>query len=119
MRRITMSNEKALIVSADWWEMEDEKKPGVFMRGWSCWFVNDYRESADKSFGFKPSKVTITDEVAEQLRKIKLPAFCEMQYGSRPGAQGKATLTLTGFKVLGTLDIGTMAVEKFTEKKAA
>jgi hypothetical protein len=36
--------------------------------------------------------------------KGKLPALCELDFGSRPGAQGKATLTVVGAKVLKAVD---------------
>lgn len=95
--------EKALVLSADAWEMADEKT-GELRNGWSCWYVNDYREDTAKGFGFKPSKISLSNELAADLRKVKLPALCEMSYGSRPGQGGKATLTITGFKVLASVD---------------
>lgn len=99
--------EKALILSADFWSMTDEKT-GEVIKGWSCWYVNDYREDAEKSFGYKPTKVTITDELAADLRGMKLPALCELGFGSRPGAGGKATLTLTGVKAIRSISFAEM-----------
>lgn len=85
--------ERALILSCDRWDMTDEKT-GEMRRGLSVWYVNDYRDDTSDAFGYKPTKVSADVELIEQLRKASLPAMFEMHYGSRPGAQGKATLTL-------------------------
>lgn len=85
--------EKALILSADSWSMPDEKT-GEIRTGVSVWFVNDYREDTDQAVGFKPTKVSADTDLLPLLRAAKLPAVFNMHYGSRPGAQGKATLTL-------------------------
>lgn len=92
--------EKALVLSGDPWEMPDERT-GEIRKGVSIWFVNQYREG---DFGQKPSKVSAVPEVLEGLRG-KLPAVCELEYGARPGAQGKATLTLVGVRVLRSVDL--------------
>ena len=86
-------SERALILSVDKWEMADEKT-GELRRGLSVWYVNEYREDTQDSFGYKPTKVSAAPELLEFFRKARLPALFEMHYGSRPGAQGKATLTL-------------------------
>lgn len=91
--------EKALILSADPWEMTDEKS-GKPLVGVSFWYVNQYRDGEN---GQKPTKVSGTAELFEQL-KGKLPAVCEMEYGSRPGAGGKAALTVIGAKLLKKID---------------
>lgn len=96
-------SEKALVLSADAWEMADEKT-GEIRNGWSCWYVNNYREDSAKSFGFKPSKISLSNELAADLRKVKLPAVCELDFGSRPGQGGKATLTITGFRVVSSVE---------------
>lgn len=89
--------EHALILSADSWEMADEKT-GELRKGVSVWYVNDYRDDTPHSIGYKPTKVSAEPLLLEVLRKAQLPALFDMTYGSRPGAQGKATLTLTGVK---------------------
>lgn len=85
--------EKALILSADSWSMADEKT-GEMRNGVSVWFVNNYREDMPDAVGFKPTKVSADVSLLPLLRNAKLPAIFDMHYGSRPGAQGKATLTL-------------------------
>lgn len=95
--------ERVLLLSSDYYNMKDESTSRE-ISGHSVWFVNQYREQGADSKGFKPSKVSITNEVAEQLNKANLPAVAELQYGSRPGAGGKATLTVTGFKIVGSVN---------------
>lgn len=102
--------QKALVLSADKWELTDEKT-GEIRRGLSVWYINDYREPTDKFAGFKPSKVTADFESFAALAAANLPAFCEMEYGSRTGAEGKATLVLVGIKPIKSVSL--------TEKKAA
>lgn len=92
--------EKVLILSADSWGMTD-KETGEFVKGVSVWFVNEYREDTETSVGQKPSKVSATPEIFEKLRKSPLPGLYELSFGSRSGAQGKATLTLVDAKYVG------------------
>lgn len=96
-------SERALILSADPWSMPDEQT-GEIRSGVTIWFCNEYRGPDDKGHGFKPTKVSGTPEVYDQL-KGKVPGLFELFFGSRPGAQGKATLTLTGFKDLKPVDL--------------
>lgn len=109
-------SEKALVLSADSWSMPDEKT-GEIRSGVSVWYVNDYRENTDKGVGMKPTKVSSDPSLFEALRKATLPALFEMHYGSRPGAQGKATLTLVGLTHVADVDV--FAVPATTSKKAA
>lgn len=85
--------EQALILSADSWSMPDERT-GEIRTGVSVWFVNSYREDTAEALGYKPTKVSADLTLLPLLRSAKLPAIFNMHYGSRPGAQGKATLTL-------------------------
>lgn len=103
--------EKALILSADSWSMPDEKT-GEIRKGVSVWFVNDYRDDTEEAVGFKPTKVSADVELLPMLRSAKLPAVFNMHYGSRPGAQGKATLTLIKADKIASVNL-------FTEPKAA
>ncbi len=98
-REVFVMAEKALILSGDPWDMTDEKT-GQRITGVSLWYVNQYRDGEN---GQKPTKVTATPELFDQL-KGQLPAVCEMEYGSRPGAQGKATLTVIGAKIIQRID---------------
>lgn len=97
-------SEKALILSADKFNFTD-KDTGQVFAGVTVWYVNDYRDYGDESLGFKPTKVNASDEIFEQLRKANLPAVFEMGFGSRPGSQGKASLTLVGVKHVNDVDL--------------
>lgn len=96
--------EVALVLSADKWSMPDEKT-GQVLEGYSVWFVNDYRDDTADSVGFKPTKISATPEMFKKLQLAKLPGVFEMVYGSRPGAQGKATLTLVDIKYISDIDL--------------
>lgn len=95
--------EKALVLSADPWEMTDEKS-GEIRKGVSFWYVNSYRDGDN---GLKPTKVSVLAEVAEKVFG-KLPAVCDLDYGSRPGAQNKATLTVIGCELVKSLDLASL-----------
>lgn len=95
--------ERALITSADTWEMTDERT-GELRRGLSVWYLNEYREDTNTAIGSKPTKVSGSQELLDEMRG-KVPGLFEMQYGSRPGAQGKATLTLVGVKFIRSVDL--------------
>ena len=96
--------EQALILSADSWSMTDEKT-GKPLNGVSVWFLNAYREDSPEAIGWKPAKVGTTPEVFNQLKAAQLPALCEMHYGAKPGAAGKATLTLVGLRLLRSVNL--------------
>lgn len=91
--------EKALVLSADQWNLTDEKT-GEMRDGVSFWYVNHYRDGEN---GQKPTKVSVASELFDVVRG-KLPALCDLDFGSRPGAGGKATLTVTGCKVIKPID---------------
>lgn len=95
--------ERALILSADVWSMNDERT-GKPMSGVSVWYVNDYRDDSGDSFGYKPTKVSGTAEILSQLRG-KIPGVFEVSFGSRPGAQNKAQLTLVAVKHVAAVDL--------------
>lgn len=96
--------ERALILSADRWEMPDERT-GEIRKGVSVWYVNDYREDTDTSVGFKPTKVSASPEMLEKLRHSQLPAVYELHYGSRPGKDNKPTLTLIDVGFVSSVDV--------------
>ena len=97
-------SERVLILSVDKWEMPDEKT-GELRRGLSVWYVNEYREDTPDAFGFKPTKIGAVPELFDTFKKAKLPSLCEVDFGSRPGAQNKATLTLVDFRLIGNLNL--------------
>lgn len=96
--------EKALVLSADAWEMADEKT-GELRKGVSVWYVSNYREDDVKSAGFKPTKLAGTFEAFDALRASGLPGLFELDFATRPGAQNKATLTLVAAKHVGKVEL--------------
>lgn len=86
--------EVCLILSADKWSMPDENT-GEIREGTSVWFLNNYRDDSESSAGDKPTKVSAPTDLFNEL-KGKLPGYFQMHYGSRPGSQSKAQLTLIG-----------------------
>lgn len=95
--------ERALILSADVWNMNDERT-GKLMSGVSVWYVNDYREDSGDSFGCKPTKVAASQEILPLL-KGNVPGIFDINFGSRPGAQNKATLTLVSVQKVGSVEL--------------
>lgn len=96
-------SEQALITSADVWEMKDEMT-GVVRKGLSVWYLNDYREDTSVAFGVKPTKISASLDLLGSVQN-KLPGVFDLEFGSRPGANGKATLTLTGLKFIRSFDL--------------
>lgn len=97
--------DKAIVLSADAWEMLDEKtkKP---VKGISVWYINDYRDDSETSFGLKPSKVTVPFDWLSSFRKGPLPALFEMGFSSRPlGKEAKASLVLVSMNFLKSVDL--------------
>lgn len=111
-------SERALVLSADTWGMTDEKT-GQLINGVSCWYVNDYRDDTDDSFGLKPTKISATPEIYAELKKVRLPALFDLDFGSRPGAQGKATLTLTRATYVRSVNFFVSTEKAAPEKVAA
>ncbi len=104
---VFMSKEVALVLSGDAWDMEDEKTKSR-IKGVSIWFLTSYREQDPEGMGpvgYKPSKVSGTNELLEKMRSMALPALCEMHYSSRPGAGGKATLVLSDLTFVKSVDV--------------
>jgi len=99
--------EKALVLSADPWNMVD-KQTGEALSGVSFWYVNQYRDGEN---GQKPTKVSVSSELYEVV-KGKLPALCEIEFGSRPGAGGKASLTVIAAKILKPVDFSGLFASK-------
>lgn len=100
-----MAKDIALVLSADAWSMPDEKT-GEILSGVSIWFLTDYRaQDHATQVGYKPAKVGGTPEILEKLRTISLPAQCEMHYGAKPGAAGKATLILNDVTFVKSVDV--------------
>ena len=97
-------SERVLVLSADAWSLTDEKT-GEVRSGFSVWYVNDYREDTETQIGMKPTKITATEEILKVLKSGTLPALFDLDFASRPGAGGKATLTLIRAKHIRDIDL--------------
>ena len=97
-------SERALILSCDAWDMVDEKT-GEKRVGLSVWYVNEYRDDSDLAFGYKPTKVSADRDLLDSFKSAGLPALFDLDFGSRPGAQGKATLTLVSARKLSSVNL--------------
>lgn len=97
---------KILLLSIDGYSMVDEQT-GEVRTGTSCWYLNDYREDLPNSLGNKPTKISGSEDLLNSVRSsgIQLPAYAELSFVTRPGAGGKAALTLSGVEVLETLGL--------------
>lgn len=114
-----MAKDIALVLSADAWNMTDEKS-GELLSGVSIWFLTDYRaQDHATQVGYKPAKVSGTPEILEKLRSISLPAQCEMHYSAKPGAGGKATLILADVTFVKSVDVFGTGVQTKAPAKAA
>lgn len=98
--------ERALVLSADPWEMPDERT-GEIRKGCSLWYLNSYREG---DMGQKPTKVSVDLALLSQVRG-KLPGVFELEYGSRPGAQNKAALTVIGMRQIASVDLAELCAK--------
>jgi hypothetical protein len=85
--------ETVLIISADKWKLTDEKT-GEIRSGVTIQYVNDYREDSDVSVGFKPIKAPANESVFETIKKSGAPAMYRLDMRTRPGKDGKPTLTI-------------------------
>ena len=93
-----------LILSADVWEMTDEKT-GKTNTGVSVWYVNDYREDTKQSVGFKPTKISADEKLFKIISQNPLPALYELDFISKPGAQGKASFALVACKFTKAVEV--------------
>lgn len=92
---------KVLLVSADKYELTDENT-GELRRGSTLWYLNDYREDTRESMGHKPTKISGSVELIEAIAEsvIGLPAYAELSFITKPGAGGKASLMISGVKII-------------------
>jgi hypothetical protein len=101
-----ISVEPVLLLSADPWELTDERT-GEIRRGVSFWFVSDYR---DGSNGLKPTKVS-GDSKLLALVSDHLPCVASLGFATRPGAGNKASLQLVDVEVHRRFDLEGLLAE--------
>lgn len=94
-----MSADKYLVLSVDRYEFTDERTKEL-KSGATVWAINDYREDTAESAGFKPSKMSIVEELFKTFRAADLPAFFDVSFTLRPGKDNKPTATISGAKLV-------------------
>lgn len=92
--------EEVLLLSADPWEMADEKT-GELRRGVSVFFVSNYRDGDN---GLKPTKISADRAIYDMVRG-KLPALGKLFVTTRPGAGGKASVLVSKIELTKSLDL--------------
>jgi hypothetical protein len=94
---------QVLILSADQYRVVNDS--GEVIEGVTVWYLNDYRDASQQSVGFKPTKISAQLEMWPVLKGLNLPALCELDFVTRPGAQGKPTLQLRDIKHLQAVEL--------------
>lgn len=89
--------DRALVLSADPWQIPDENT-GEIRSGFTVWYINEYRANEPGKLGFKPTKVNASSEIYADLKSGVLPSLFDLDFGSRPGAGNKPTLTIIAVK---------------------
>ena len=88
-------SEKVLVLSASKWNFTDEKT-GEMKKGVSLHYVTDYRDDTATELGFKPIKSSADDAVFDAVQKGGVPGMYTIATRSKPGKDGKPTLTVVG-----------------------
>jgi len=96
--------EQFLVLSADFYEIPDEKT-GATNTICKAYAINDYREDSDTSKGFKPLNFTINYDQFKELKKNALPAMYEIGVSTRPGAQGKPAVVVSTLKFIKAVEV--------------
>lgn len=96
--------EKVLIISADKWKLTDEKT-GELRSGVTVQYINDYREDTDLSLGLKPTKAPASPEVFDIIKKGGAPGMYRLDMKTRPGKDGKPTLTIAHVELINPVKI--------------
>lgn len=92
-------SERCLVLSGDNWRMADEKT-GEIRTGVSVWYVTDYREDSEGQYGFKPIKTSLQDPAMADVIRSKLPCVADLDFRSKPGKEGKASLVLAKISIV-------------------
>ena len=84
---------RVLLLSADKYSVTNETT-GELLEGTTLYYLNNYRDDSNSSLGFKPTKMSASLSVFESIKKsgFDLPAFCDLEISTRPGAMNKAAL---------------------------
>lgn len=94
--------DKAVVISADTWEMPD-KLTNKLVKGISFWYFNQYRKDTETSLGQRPTKLSVPLDMWSSFTKGPLPAVFEMGFSSRYAKENKAALVLVSMQYLKSL----------------
>lgn len=97
---------KVLLLSADAYRVVNEGT-GEILEGATLFYVNNYRDPSPDVLGLKPTKVSAPLSILTDIKRssIQLPALADIEIGSRPGAQNKATIMVFGVQVLESVEL--------------
>jgi len=96
-------SELALVISCDRGRMTDERTGEI--RPWAnAYYITDYRESGENAMGYKPIKVSCSDEAFFVLNSNG-PGMYQLDFQTRPGAGGKPALALVKAVLVKPIDI--------------
>ena len=82
------------VLSADNWEFPDERT-GEIRRGVTITYVNNYRQSSERSLGLRPTKAPATSDAFDSIKKGGAPALYRLDFRTRPGKEAKPVLTVS------------------------
>lgn len=92
--------DKVLILGARQWTIEEEGRAPF--SGVTVEFLEPYAASNPKHVGISVQKVTADDAIFAAL--VKAPCFAEVEFGRKPGKNGKSETTLKSVKFLKAFD---------------
>ena len=90
-------SETVLVLRADRYEFTSEKT-GEIIKGCNVYFISDSQVETPNAVGEKPMKVSITDEVFNEIKHYGAPAIYDITTRTKPGKDGTATVVLTKAK---------------------
>ncbi len=90
-------SETVLVLRADRYEFTSEKT-GEIIKGCNVYFISDSQVETANAVGEKPMKVSITDEVFNEIKHYGAPAIYSISTKTKPGKDGTATVMLTKAK---------------------
>lgn len=90
-------SETVLVLRASRYEFTSDKT-GEIIKGASVEFISDTQVETANAVGEKPMKVSITDEVFDQIKHHGAPAIYDITIRTKPGKEGTATVVLTKAK---------------------
>lgn len=90
-------SETVLILRASRYDFTSEKT-GEIIKGANAEFIGNTQVETPNAVGEKPMKVSITDEVFNDIKQHGAPAVYDITIRTKPGKEGTATVVLTKAK---------------------